>query len=154
MKTLVLLAALAASEAWEVADVPDAPVAAAPVVQEVAGIRAERPASAPASAVREVDEVAEAAGGYLAQPVRFEAAAPSGTALPARVEVFPCPASCAASSIAAMYAQRRILSGPGSVLRRLEAARSRGDSGEARRMEAKMDKLVTEAVMQEGGEDL
>ena len=164
MKTLVLMVALASCEVQEIRDVPAAAVSAAPVVQEVAGIRSERSASAPSVAVlaepgearaasssaHEVAEVAEAAGGCFGQPVRIEAAMPSGTAIPARVEVFPFPASGEPGSIAAMYAQRRLLSGPGTVLRRLKAARSRGDLEEARRMEAKMDELIAEAVMQEG----
>ena len=148
MKTLALIVALASCEVQEIREVPAAAETAAPsvaILAEPGEARAAEPAR------YEVAEVAEAAGGWFGQSVRLEAAAPSGRAIPARVEVFPFPVSGEPGSIAAMYAQRRLLSGPGTVLRRLKAARSRGDLEEVRRMEAKMDELIAEAVMSEGG---
>ena len=70
-------------------------------------------------------------------------------AQPARI--LPEPRSDLDCNLADLY-RRRFLSGPWSVERRLKAARIRGDTDEAKRMEALLDELVGEALEVEGTE--
>ena len=48
-----------------------------------------------------------------------------------------------------MYSRTRLLSGAWSITRRLKAARIRGDTDEARRMEALLGDMVSKAIFDE-----
>ena len=58
-------------------------------------------------------------------------------------------------SLVDVFGEKHFLSGPWSAKRRLDAARIRGDTDEARRMEARLGELVEEAlgVEDEGADD-
>ena len=70
-------------------------------------------------------------------------------AIPPRMGVLPCPADWSACSLADMYSRTRLLSGAWSITRRLKAARIRGDTDEARRMEALLGDMVSTAIFDE-----
>ena len=67
----------------------------------------------------------------------------------ADVRTLPGPKSDADCSLVGMYTKKRMLSGPWSASRRLEAARIRGDEEEAKRMEAMLDEFVGKAIFEE-----
>ena len=71
------------------------------------------------------------------------------TAIPPRMGVLPCPEDWSACSLADMYSRTRLLSGAWSITRRLKAARIRGDTDEARRMEALLGEMVSKAIFDE-----
>ena len=50
-----------------------------------------------------------------------------------------------------MYSRTRLLSGAWSITRRLKAARIRGDTDEARRMEALLGDMVSKAIFANEG---
>ena len=68
-------------------------------------------------------------------------------AQPARI--LPEPRADSDCNLADLY-RRRFLSGPWSVKRRLEAARIRGDTEEAKRLTALLEEIVGEALEVEG----
>ena len=68
-------------------------------------------------------------------------------AQPARI--LPEPRADSDCNLADLY-RRRFLSGPWSVTRRLEAARIRGDTEEAKRLTALLEEIVGEALDVEG----
>ena len=70
-------------------------------------------------------------------------------AQPARI--LPEPRADSDCSLADLY-RRRFLSGPWSVMRRLEAARIRGDTEEIERLTAMLEEIVGEALEVEGTE--
>ena len=70
-------------------------------------------------------------------------------AIPPRIGVWAPARSETDCNLADLY-HRRFLSGPWSVTRRLEAARLRGDTDEAKRMEAMLDDLLGKAINAEG----
>ena len=70
-------------------------------------------------------------------------------AIPPRMGVLPCPADWSACSLADMYSRTRLLSGAWSITRRLKAARIRGDTDEARRMETLLGEMVSKAIFDE-----
>ena len=78
---------------------------------------------------------------------------PAAETVKARQVVFAEAKPDTACDLVAFYAERRFLSGPWSALRRLEAARRRGDADEAERMEALFDRLLSEAFDAEGEGD-
>ena len=67
----------------------------------------------------------------------------------ADVRTLPGPKSDADCTLIGMYAKKRMLSGPWSASRRLEAARIRGDADETKRMEAMLDDLLGKAIFEE-----
>ena len=69
--------------------------------------------------------------------------------IPPRIGVWPEPKSDADCTLIGIYAKRRMLSGPWSASRRLEAARIRGDEDEVKRMEAMLDDLLGKALFEE-----
>ena len=66
-------------------------------------------------------------------------------AIPQRISAWPEPRADSDCNLADLY-RRRFLSGPWSVKRRLEAARIRGDTEEAKRLTALLEEIVGEAL--------
>ena len=67
----------------------------------------------------------------------------------ADVRTLPQPQSDESCTLVGTYAKKRPLSGPWSALRRLEAARIRGDSAEAKRVEPMLGDLLDKAIFEE-----
>ena len=67
----------------------------------------------------------------------------------ADVRTLPRPQSDESCTLVGTYAKKRPLSGPWSALRRLEAARIRGDSAEAKRVEPMLGDLLDKAIFGE-----
>ena len=65
---------------------------------------------------------------------------------PRRLAPLPEPKTGTGCDIVSLFETRRFLSAPWSASRRLKAARLRGDTDEARRMEARLGELVEEAL--------
>ena len=74
---------------------------------------------------------------------------------PRRLAPLPEPKTGTGCDIVSLFEMRRFLSAPWSASRRLKAARLRGDTDEARRMEARLGELVEEAlgIEDEGADD-
>lgn len=74
-------------------------------------------------------------------------------AVPCGIGVFPEARTDVVCSLVDFYVKRRLLSGPWSAFRRLEAARLRGDAAEELRMAEMLDRLFLEALdaEEEGG---
>ena len=74
---------------------------------------------------------------------------------PRRLAPLPEPKTGTGCDLVSLFETRRFLSAPWSASRRLKAARLRGDTDEARRMEARLGELVEEAlgVEDEGADD-
>ena len=68
----------------------------------------------------------------------------------ADVRTLPRPQSDESCTLVGTYAKKRPLSGPWSALRRLKAARIRGDSAEAKRVEPMLGDLLDKAINAEG----
>ena len=77
---------------------------------------------------------------------------PAAETVKARQVVFAEAKPDTACDLVAFYAERRFLSGPWSVTRRLEAARMRGDTEEEQRLTAMLEEAVDEALEVEGTE--
>ena len=73
-------------------------------------------------------------------------------AIPLLLGVWSAAVSGGPCTLVDIYAKRRMLSGPWSASRRLEAARIRGNEDEAKRMEAMLDDFVGKALEVEGTE--
>ena len=98
-----------------------------------------------------VNAVGESGAAKANQPVELtEARAESKTAAGTVGEVKPAAAGedC---SLVGMYSRCRLLSGPWSVKRRLEAARIRGDTDEEERLKTLLDEMVDAAIEAEEG---
>ena len=67
-----------------------------------------------------------------------------------RLTPLPEPKAGTGCDTVSLFETRRFLSAPWSASRRLKAARLRGDTVEARRMEARLGELVEEAINAEG----
>ena len=152
MKTILLVIALVAKADAPKADMKEAAAATAAVAVE--------------SVVHEATS-AEAAGTPLPLWERIHPSQAAGTPLPPceiapagespeakakEVGVIPEPRKDGDCSLVGVYAEKRLLSGPWSVKRRLEAARIRGDTDEVKRMEALLEEAVDEALEAEGTE--
>ena len=81
---------------------------------------------------------------------QISGASPIQEAEPRKTGAMPKPKSDADCSLVGMYTKKRMLSGPWSASRRLEAARIRGDEDEAKRMEAMLYDFVGKAINAEG----
>ena len=81
---------------------------------------------------------------------RISGANPIQETEPRKTGTMPVAKSEADCSLVGMYTKKRMLSGPWSASRRLEAARIRGDEEEAKRMEAMLDDLLGKAINAEG----
>ena len=93
----------------------------------------------------------ESSAAQSAEPgeCRIGGATPIGEATPRKPSAMPEPKSDADCTLIGIYAKKRMLSGPWSASRRLEAARIRGDEEEAKRMEAMLDDLLGKAIFEE-----
>ena len=124
---------------------------AAPVEVPKTGLPAATAASAAVASeavLPEADAVSAAKSGESS----FAAATPVKATATQAMSVLPAAVSGGPCTLVEIYAKRRMLSGPWSVTRRLEAARIRGDENEARRMEAMLDDFVGKALEVEGTE--
>ena len=130
MNVFLLVVALASPVDAPKADMKEAAVASA--------------AAAVESVVHEATS-AEAAGTPL-PPCEIAPAGESPEAKPKEVGVIPETRKDGDCSLVGVYAEKRLLSGPWSVKRRLEAARMRGDTDEVKRMEALLDATVDAAL--------
>ena len=70
----------------------------------------------------------------------------AGAAAPRPQSVFPSGTEDGGCSLGTMYERMRFLSGPWGAWRRLKAARIRGDTAEAERMKALLDRFVIDAL--------
>ena len=95
------------------------------------------------------DEVTLGKTDGMSPSVALEDAKPIHETEPRKTGAMPEPKSDADCSLIGIYAKKRMLSGPWSASRRLEAARIRGDEDEAKRMEAMLDDLLGKAILQE-----
>ena len=96
-----------------------------------------------------IDEVALDETDGMSPSVALEDAKTVQEAEPRKTGTMPVPKSEADCTLVGIYAKRRMLSGPWSASRRLEAARIRGDADEAKRMEAMLDDFVGKAISEE-----
>ena len=133
MKTILLVIALVAKADAPKADMKEAAVASAAVAVE--------------SVVPEA-ATAEAAGTPL-PPCEIAPAGESPEAKPKEVGVIPETRKDGDCSLIGVYAEKRLLSGPWSVTRRLEAARIRGDAEEEERLTELLEEVVCEALKAE-----
>ena len=72
-------------------------------------------------------------------------------AIPTRIGSWPESRADSSCNLADFY-RRRFLSGPWSVMRRLEAAKLRGDTEEVERLTAMLEEVLDEALEVEGTE--
>ena len=135
MKTILLVIALVAKADAPKADMKEA--AAAPAAVAVESVPVE-PEVAFAEATRTSLPPCEIAPVGGSQEVRAK-----------EVGVIAEPKKDGDCSLVDVFGEKHFLSGPWSAKRRLDAARIRGDTDEARRMEALLDELVEKAA---GGE--
>ena len=91
---------------------------------------------------------AEAAGTPL-PPCEIAPAGESPEAKAKEVDVISEPRKDGDCSLVGVYAEKRLLSGPWSAKRRLEAARIRGDTKEERRLTELLEEVVCEALKAE-----
>ena len=130
MSALLLVVALATAAKppadVETASVGEVPAAKAPVVEMIASVAQAAAAKPETELIPAVGTVAQAA--VPGQPV-WEPVVRRG--------------SC---GLLALYTRNSFLSGPWGAARRLAAARRLGDADEAKRMEAKLAALLTEAL--------
>ena len=103
-------------------------------------------------AIAQAQTLPESSAVQSAEPgeCRIGSASPIQEAEPRKTGAMPEPKSDADCSLIGIYAKKRMLSGPWSASRRLEAARIRGDEEEAKRMEAMLDDLLGKAINTEG----
>ena len=135
MKTILLVIALVAKADVPKADMKEAAAAPAAVAVESVAIEPEvafAEATGTALSPREIAPVGSS------QEVRAK-----------EVGVIAEPKKDGDCSLVEVFGEKHFLSGPWSAKRRLDAARIRGDTDEARRMEALLDELVEKAA---GGE--
>ena len=124
---------------------------AAPVGAPKAGLPAATAVSAAVASEAVLPE-ARAVSAAKSGESSFAAATPVKATATQAMSVLPAAVSGGPCTLVEIYAKRRMLSGPWSVTRRLEAARIRGDENEARRMEAMLDDFVGKALEVEGTE--
>ena len=162
MKAIALAIAMAGLAMAAKAAIAPAAAAAAPTVQcaakvaeaaETAAVVAVLPeanvTAKAAPSVGMVDAVGESDAAKANQPVELTAAREtSKTATGAVGEVQPAK-SGEGCSLVGMYSRCRLLSGPWSVKRRLEAARIRGDTEEEERLTELLEEVVCEALKAE-----
>ena len=89
------------------------------------------------------------ATGSVLTPCEIAPVGGSEEAKPKEVGVIAEPKKDSDCNLVEVFGEKHFLSGPWSAKRRLDAARIRGDTDEARRMEALLDELVEKAA---GGE--
>ena len=134
MKTILLVIALVAK-----ADAPKAGL------QEAAAVPAAVASEAVLPEARAVSAAKSGESSFAAATPVKATATQAMSVLPAAVSGGPC-------TLVDIYAKRRMLSGPWSASRRLEAARIRGNEDEAKRMTTMLDDFVGKALEVEGTE--
>ena len=151
MKTILLVIALVAKADAPKADMKEAAAAPAavavesvPVEPEVAFAEATRTSLPPCERIIPL----QAAGTALI-PCEVAPVGSSQEVRAKEVGVIAEPKKDGDCSLVDVFGEKHFLSGPWSAKRRLDAARIRGDTDEARRMEALLDELVEKAA---GGE--
>ena len=156
MNVFLLVVALAAPVGAPKAGLPAATAASAAVASEAALSEA-RAVSGAETAPPQVNAIR----GVGTTPPRTDASQWGGDVPPAQITTAAIPLllgvwSAAVSggpcTLVDIYAKKRMLSGPWSASRRLEAARIRSNEDEAKRMEAMLGDLVDEALEVEGTE--
>ena len=164
MNVFLLMIALACHADAPKADLHEVPAAAAaaPIVPNAAEVAETAETAATAAVLPEANVAAKAApnvgtvnavgesdAAEANQPIVLtEARAESKTAAGTVGEVQPAK-SGEDCSLVGMYSRCRLLSGPWSVKRRLEAARIRGDTEEEERLTAMLDQMVDAALEDE-----
>ena len=164
MNVFLLMIALACHADAPKADLHEVPAAAAaaPIVPNAAEVAEAAETAATAAVLPEANVAAKAApnvgtvnavgesdAAEANQPIVLtEARAESKTAAGTVGEVQPAK-SGEDCSLVGMYSRCRLLSGPWSVKRRLEAARIRGDTEEEERLTAMLDQMVDAALEDE-----
>ena len=164
MNVFLLMIALACHADAPKADLHEVPAAAAaaPIVPNAAEVAEAAETSATATVLPEANVAAKAApnvgtvnavgesdAAKANQPIVLtEARAESKTAAGTVGEVKPAK-SGEDCSLVGMYSRCRLLSGPWSVKRRLEAARIRGDTEEEKRLTELLEEAVCEALKAE-----
>ena len=151
MKTILLVIALVAKADAPKADMKEAAAAPAavavesvPVEPEVAFAEATGTSLPPCERIIPLQ-----ATGTALTPCEIAPVGGSEEAKPKEVGVIAEPKKDGDCSLVDVFGEKHFLSGPWSAKRRLDAARIRGDTDEARRMEALLDELVEKAA---GGE--
>lgn len=164
MNVFLLMIALACHADAPKADLHEVPAAAAaaPIVPNAAEVAEAAETAATAAVLPEANVAAKAApnvgtvnavgesdAAKANQPIVLtEARAESKTVAGTVGEVKPAK-SGEDCSLVGMYSRCRLLSGPWSVKRRLEAARIRGDTEEEERLTAMLDQMVDAALEDE-----
>ena len=82
----------------------------------------------------------------LRESVSLKAVTAAPVVEPRRLAPLPEPKTGTGCDLVSLFETRRFLSAPWSASRRIKAARLRGDTDEARRMEARLGELVEEAL--------
>ena len=102
-----------------------------------------------------VSEVGTGEPCALRASVSLKTAPAAPVSEPRRLAPLPEPKTGTGCDLVSLFETRRFLSAPWSASRRLKAARLRGDTDEARRMEARLGELVEEAlgIEDEGADD-
>ena len=168
MKTILLVIALVAKADAPKADMKEAAAATAAVaVESVVQEATSAEATGTSLPLWERIHLSQAAGTPLPLWERIHPSQAAGTPLPPceiapagespeakakEVGVISEPRKDGDCSLIGVYAEKRLLSGPWSAKRRLEAARIRGDTDEVKRMEALLGEIVGEALEVEGTE--
>lgn len=129
----------------DASQVEDAEMGAAKIAASAVDSTTDAAANAPI-----FDEVALGKTDGMSPSVALVDAKPIGEATPRKTGAMPEPKSDLGCTLIGIYAKKRMLSGPWSASRRLEAARIRGDEDEAKRMEAMLDDFVGKAINAEG----
>ena len=124
---------------------------AAPVGAPKAGLPAATAASAAVASEAVLPE-ARAVSAAKSGESSFAAATPVKATATQAMSVLPAAVSGGPCTLVDIYTKRRMLSGPWSASRRLEAARIRGNEDEAKRMEAMLGDFVGKALEVEGTE--
>ena len=144
MNVILLVVALATPVDAPKADLPTAAAASA----AVAVVPVAQPVALDSAAVPNVTALPEAALSAVCgecQPVELDAAVAAPEARPGRIAVFPEPVARSGCALVDLFTGD-FLSGPWGAVWRLEAAKRRGDSAAARRLETALDALLVEAV--------
>lgn len=129
----------------DASQVEDAEMGAAKIAASAVNSSVDAAANAPI-----FDEVALDKTDGMSPSVALVGAKPIQEAEPRKTGAMPEPKSDLGCTLIGIYAKKRMLSGPWSASRRLEAARIRGDEEEAKRMEAMLDDFVGKAINAEG----
>ena len=124
-------------------DAVDAAVAQAQAFPESSAAQSAEPGECRIGSASQVEDAGTEAAKVAASAVDSSADAA------ADVRTLPRPQSDESCTLVGTYAKKRPLSGPWSALRRLEAARIRGDSAEAKRVEPMLGDLLDKAILGE-----